>query len=439
MVSQVKLQKTMATQVPKNSNKNRPTLTVMEGREENRHMVDGFASAAKRRGWNFCQLLGINSDKLARFDLDDIPLDHVIFRELSKNNYHEAERLMYWLKQNHKVCINIDVAGRRMSTSDKHFQQGLFLMDPFLKKYALPTFEAKHKDNVISYIEANRVHYPIVLKDRRGTAGKGITLIKAQEDLDKIDNFSELLIEQYIQPECDYRVFVIGGVAVGTMRKIGDEQNPGDFIAWSAGRKKYPENNPQTLELLAEIATRAAAISKLEYAGIDIIKEKDTDNYYLLETNIAAGWPNFTPVTHINIPDLVMDWFEDIENSKEKSFAETITDYIKTRKKYLPMSIQKSYDQILKGQPEADKPFNNIFNKYPRQYLYDAGSIFKRLSKAYRDVSEHPEHANKYTNLIQEIESIPLSWAGNFIGPEVGTMHDGAILSALYLYLLHKI
>ena len=415
------------------------TLTVMEGREENAPMVEGFKNAAKKKGWSFCQLLGINSDKLARFDLDDIPLDYVIFRELSKNNYHEAERVMYWLKTNHKVCINADVAGRRISTSDKHFQQGLFMMDPFIKEYALPTFEAKNKGNIISYIEGERVHYPIVLKDRRGTAGKNITLINCDSDLDKIQDFKDLLIEQYIKPECDYRVFVMGGVAIGTMRKKGNIDNPGDFISWSAGIEKHPEEDPTTLAQLAEIATRAAAISKLEYAGVDILREEGTGKLYLLETNIAAGWPNFIPVTHIDIPMLVLDWMEEIGDNQNLPPSTTVPKYIENRLKYLPASIQESYHQVLDGTPDVLEQYQAVFDKYPNRYLYDAGNIFARLKDAYQTLISSPEKAGDYNQLLTEIESMPLSWAGNFIGPEVGTLHDGAILSALYLFLLHKI
>jgi glutathione synthase/RimK-type ligase-like ATP-grasp enzyme len=422
-----------------NHNNRHRTLTVMEGRDENAPMVDGFKDAAKKKGWSFCQLFGINSDKLARFDLDDIPLDYVIFRELSKNNYHEAERIMYWLKKNHKVCINADVAGRRISTSDKHFQQGLFMMDPFLREYALPTFEAKNKGNVISYIDGNRIHYPIVLKDRRGTAGKGITLINATPELGQIQDFKNLLIEQYIKPECDYRVFVMGGIAIGTMRKKGNTDNPGDFISWSAGIEKHPEEDPTTLAQLTEIATRAAAISKLEYAGIDILREEGTGKLYLLETNIAAGWPNFIPVTHIDIPMLVLDWMEEIGDNLNLPPSTTVPKYIENRLKYLPASIQESYHQILDGTPDVLEQYQAVFDKYPNRYLYDAGNIFARLKDAYQTLISSPEKAGDYNQLLTEIESMPLSWAGNFIGPEVGTLHDGAILSALYLFLLHKI
>ena len=417
----------------------RHTLTVMEGRDENAPMIEGFKNAAKKKGWSFCQLLGINSDKLARFDFEDIPLDYVIFRELSRNNYHEVERIMHWLKINQKVCVNADVAGRRISTSDKHFQQGLFMMDPFLKDYALPTFEAKNKANVISYVEADRVHYPVVLKDRRGTAGKNITLVNSISDLNKIQSYRDLLIEQYIKPECDFRVFVMGGVAIGTMRKKGDPTNPGDFISWSAGIEKHTEEDPETLAQLTEIATRAAAVSRLEYAGVDIIKEEGTGRLYLLETNIAAGWPNFIPVTHIDIPMLVLDWMEEIGNNRNTPPSSAVLRYLDNRLKYLPASIQESYQQILDGTPNALKPYDDIFAKYPNKYLYDAGNIFEQLKNAYQILVKSPEKVKEYEYLLTDIESMPLSWAGNFIGPEVGTLHDGAILSALYLFLLHKI
>lgn len=416
------------------------TLTVIEGREKNRPMVDGFATEAKRRGWGFCQLLGINSDCIARLDFDGIPLDFVIFREMSRNNYHEVERLMLWLKQQHKTCINVDVTGRRISTSDKHFQQGLFLMDPFLKKYALPTYEAKAKSNVLAYIKANRVHYPLILKPRHGTAGKDITLIRHPEDLNQIQDFRNLLIEQYIEPECDWRVFVIGGAAVGTMRKFGDPDNPGDFKAWSAGRQKNLEESPETLNLLGDIATRAAAVSGLEYAGIDIMKEANTDNYYLLETNIAAGWSNsFIQVTNINIPALVIDWMEDVDEGRHQPLPVSVSEYLDKRFKYLPTHVQTTCQQIAHGEPVDFKPYHDIFAHYSHKYLYDAGAIFDKLSRAYQEFIKTPQQdLAHYQRLIQEIEAMPLSWAGNFIGPNLGTFNDGAILSSLYLFLLHK-
>ena len=299
------------------STKNK-VLTIIEGRPENQKISEDLKAATEKRGWGFRQIKFINSDKLARFDLDDLPLDYVIFRNLTGNNYAEAERLLYYLKKRGSIIMNGEPVGARAATSDKHFQQGLFLLDDFLKDYALPTYEAKNKANVMSYIDGKRVSFPIVLKYRFGTTGKNITLVKNEAELDKIKDFSNLLIEQYIEPECDWRVFVIGGKSVGIMRKTGDENHPEDFIAWSAGRHKFIEEDPETIKILNKIAIRAAEVSGLDYTGVDIIKDAKTQKFYILETNFAAGWMNFIPVTKINIPDFIIDWFEEQIRSSQK-------------------------------------------------------------------------------------------------------------------------
>lgn len=413
------------------------TVTVVEGREENRRMVDDFAKEALKHGWHFTQLLGINSDYIARYDFGSIPLDHVIFRDLSKNSYIETDRFLHWLRQNRKICINANATGGRVSTSDKHFQQGLFMSDPWLCQYALPTFEAKSKANVLAYVKAGRIHYPFILKPRLGTTGEGILLIKEPADMDKIKNFHGFIIQQYIEPECDFRVFIVGGTAVGIMRKTGDHKHPGNFKAWSSGRDRYPETDPAVTSILSEIATRAAAVSHLEYTGVDILREAETGKYYLLETNFAAGWGNrFIEVTGANIPAFTIDWIEDVDAARHQPVATAVADYISKRKQFLPPKIQHDYDAIMHGDGSSIPSYDSTFANYPHTYATDAGKIFKTLSKLYQNFADYSKADRKH--ILDTIASLPLSWAGNFIGPAVGTLHDGAILSALYLSLVHQ-
>ena len=414
------------------------TLTIIEGREENKKVISDYKKVANNRGWLFKNISGINSDRLARFELADIPLDYVVFRDLSLNNYGESERLLEYLRKNQKVVINANPTGARSATSDKHYQQGLFLLDPFLKQYALPTFEAKSKENIMSYIKGRRVSFPIVLKARYGTAGKNITLVKNESELDKIKNFTNLLIEQYIEIDCDWRVFVMGGTAIGVMRKIGDVDHPDNFIAWSGGRKKTREEDPAVIEILSKIACKAADVSHLEYTGVDIIQDKNTKNYYILETNYAAGWINgFPEATGVNVPDLVLDWLEERGEAKTQSVSRSVKRYISKRKQYLSQAAQEQYNAIINGEKGLAKKCKAQFNNYPTKYLYDTGNIFKKLAEAYTDLTENPKPKD-YKPLIKEIESMPLSWAGNYIGPNLGTLEDGAILSAFYLYILGK-
>ncbi len=414
------------------------TITVIEGRAENQQIVEDFKIAAKNRGWGFWHLAKLNSDKLARNDLADIPLDFVVYRALMQNDYSESERLLFYLKNKGAIAPNADAAGARASTSDKHFQQGLFLLDPVLKEYALPTFKAKHKANVMSYINGGRVHFPILLKHRYGTTGKNIILIKNEEELDEIKSFNNYIIEQYIEAECDWRVFVVGGTAVGIMRKYGDPAHPEDFVAWSGGRKRVLEDDPDTIEILSKIACRAAAASRLEYAGVDILRDAKTKKYYLLETNYSAGWMNFMPITHINIPEIVIDWFDDRGDAKEQPVNIVVKNYIERRKEYLSRATRDYYDRILSGEKGITKNLEEYFKYEPAKYLCDTGTIFKKLSDAYKDLTES-KTPKDYKPLIEEIDQMPLSWTGNFIGPETGTIEEGAILAALYLFILGKI
>lgn len=304
----------------KNSETIPRVLTVIEGREENKQIIIDLENSAKSRNWKIFQLKGINSDMIARFDFKDIPFDFVLFRDLTYNNYAETERVITYLKKNKIIGINLNPTGGRAATSDKHYQQGLFLLDQFLKDYALPTFEAKSKANVMSYINGGRVPFPIVLKHRFGTTGKNITLVRNEEELDKIESFNNLLIEQYIEANHDWRVFVIGGKAVGIMKKSGDPKHPEDFKSWSAGKTKSREEDLETIEALSKIACRAAKVSGLDYTGVDIIQDKYTKQFYILETNFAAGWMNhFIATTNVNIPDLILDWFEEQDAARNQS------------------------------------------------------------------------------------------------------------------------
>lgn len=424
-----------------------PTLTVMEGREENSRIIEGYKEAAEKRGWDFLGIGEINSDKIARLDFSGVPLENIVFRELSENNYYETERILKWAEKHGSVMLNGNVVGGRTSTSDKHFQQGLFMMDPELKEAALPTFEAKNRKNVEAYLKGGRIGYPFVCKPRRGTTGDDIKLIRGEEDLAKITDWREVLIERYVEPDCDFRVFIIGGAVAGAMRKQGYPDKPDDFKAWCAGITKATEEDPEVLAVIGRMAAKAAEVSGLEYAGVDIIREKGTGRYYLLETNIAAGWSNFTPVTGVNIAEKVLDWFEARREYKgrRKPLEEIVSQYIEQRSAGVSEALYADFLRIRAGDISRVRRYEGRFSKESIRDLYDSGMIFERLSGACQALNEakgqamtevDPEKLLKIRILMGEIERMPLSWAGNFIGPRIGNMEDGMILSAMWLYLM---
>ena len=416
------------------------TITVVEGRDANGKVVKDLGAAIEKAGWKFHHLRGINPIKMAKMEFDDVPLENIIFRDLSQNTHFDMARLKKWVDKNYKVAINMDAVGGRASTSDKYFQHGLFLLDDELKKHTLPLFQVDTAADVEALIEHGELEYPVVLKPRFGTAGRGIKLARNRDELFGAYQGpqSGILAEQYVEADHDWRVFVMGGTAVGIMKKTGDPEHPEDFRMWSGGKTKAREEDSEIIDKISHLACKAADVSKLEYTGVDIIQDKRTKKFYVLETNFAAGWQNrFIETTGENIAERTVEWVIDRAKIRElvkgrtdanengdmneggdenegarkgllleglprvglDKKAELVKDYIEKRLKRLPRAAREDYKKILAGDQEAIKKHEKALDKY-----------------------------NYY-----RLEDVPLSWAGNFIGPDTGTLEEGAIITALWL------
>jgi len=117
--------------------------------------------------------------------------------------------------------------------------------------------------------------YPFVLKKISGSSGKGVLLVKKHQQFEDLLGLIEeensrmnLIFQEFISHSAgqDLRVFVVGGRAIGAMKRTG---KAGDFRSnFSAGGSAENfELNPE-IEWLAVEAARAVG---LEIAGVDIL------------------------------------------------------------------------------------------------------------------------------------------------------------------------
>ena len=104
---------------------------------------------------------------------------------------------------------------------------------------------------------------------------------------------------------------------------------------------------------------------------------------------------------------------------------------------YVTEEVAGLYDDILTGKPGTGEKCKKFFENEPARYLCDTGKIYVKLGNAYEKVASGGD-VGEFRGLIDEISEMPLSWVGNMIGPKVGTLEQGALLSAMYLYLLGK-
>jgi len=147
----------------------------------------------------------------------------------------------------------------------------------------------------------------LVLKPLFGSQGQGVRKLEAHEPLpvpmlqyvDGVYYFQEF-IETADTPH-DYRVFVVAGKVVSTMRRLGS-----GFVnnVAAGGRCEAVEAD----DAMVEIALKAAKAVDIDYCGVDVIQAA-TGEYYVLEVNSIPAWRGLQSVTDFNIAEVLVDDF----------------------------------------------------------------------------------------------------------------------------------
>jgi RimK family alpha-L-glutamate ligase len=141
---------------------------------------------------------------------------------------------------------------------------------------------------------------PLVLKPLFGSQGRGLKLIEKLRDLPTAEEAQGVFyLQRYVTGPTagwrDWRVFVIGGQAVGAMIRHG--------VQWrtNAAQGARCQAVPATGEI-ADLAVRATSAMGADYAGVDIIQDR-TGSYLVLEVNSMPAWRALQTVTGIDVAE----------------------------------------------------------------------------------------------------------------------------------------
>ena len=295
--------------------------------------------------------------------------------------------------------------------ANKFFQQQL-LAHSALGEFSIPTFYANNVEELDVFIKRGLLTYPIVGKPVNGTSGAGVTLIHSAEQAKERAAWGGFVYEPYIENDGEWRVFVVGGVATGAMKKIAEEGKDFNFV--TTGATIHSEEDPETRTILYDLATKAASLFHLELTGVDIVKDRTTGRYYIFEVNTSPGWQNgFDRVTGEDIPFEVMTWFGERYAAKTQPVHVSMKTYLENRAKRLPEADQQLLRSILSGEwHEEGTESLEIREKAIRQAFFNT-SLQEKLTFAYAACRANFETDLKEM-ILQEAEN-SLSWAGNFI------------------------
>jgi hypothetical protein len=162
---------------------------------------------------------------------------------------------------------------------------------------------------------------PLVSKITNGSQGKGVELQKTKMDLEKYlkKNKEETIIfQKFIENEGDYRVFFVGQDLLYTIKRKSKDDKKEFRNNYSLGGTVERVDLPK---LPASIAKKAAKAMGLDVSGVDIIKDKNSDNWYILEVNTAPqfGTKNGKQIV-VDYKEVLDKFIEIIKEKKWKKY-----------------------------------------------------------------------------------------------------------------------
>ena len=140
--------------------------------------------------------------------------------------------------------------------------------------------------------------HKLVLKPLFGSQGKGLRLLGAGDDLPAAGDYADVYyLQRFVEPGgrdgCDYRVFVIAGEAVAAMVRRGS--------GWVHNVAQGARCEPATLDLeMARLAERAVEAIGMDYAGVDIMRDR-AGAPVVIEINGIPAWHGLQSVTPFDI------------------------------------------------------------------------------------------------------------------------------------------
>ncbi|GIX29284.1 ATP-grasp domain-containing protein [Pelomicrobium sp. G1] len=177
-----------------------------------------------------------------------------------------------------------------------------------LRRAGVPTpptwvVESREQARAVLDKEAAAGHQ-VVIKPLFGSRGVGLRRLGAGTDMPDLAEYHGVAyLQRYIDSGegrwHDYRVFVVGGAAVAAMRRWG--------TSWVSNAACGARCEAVALEpALARLACDAARAVEADYAGVDVIVDRQGDPY-VIEVNGMPAWRSLQGATGVPIARFLVD------------------------------------------------------------------------------------------------------------------------------------
>jgi len=150
--------------------------------------------------------------------------------------------------------------------------------------------------------------YPLIVKKTSGSQGKGVLKVDSRNHLEDIEDLLDpntpLIFQEFLENTKgrDIRVFVCGGVIVGSMMRIATKGFKSNVH--QGGKVKPVKLDNQIRWLVLE----TVKLCGLDIAGVDLLIDKD--NYKVCEINSSPGFEGLEHAIGLDIAGSIFDFIK---------------------------------------------------------------------------------------------------------------------------------
>lgn len=161
----------------------------------------------------------------------------------------------------------------------------------YLAESGLPLIDSYFSSNkeIKKMANAHRLpfDYPFILKDIEGYGGNSNFLVKNKAHLLQIlsqNPHLSFVMQPFIENDSDYRLLILDGKVELVLRRVrSNDSHLNNTSQGAEGTLVDIKTLPE--EVLADSVTAARLLKREQFAGVDIMQDKNSGKYYILEVN----------------------------------------------------------------------------------------------------------------------------------------------------------
>ncbi|OQX19824.1 MAG: hypothetical protein BWK75_05315 [Candidatus Altiarchaeales archaeon A3] len=158
--------------------------------------------------------------------------------------------------------------------------------------------KSKSKDNKDKFVfkpMSGKGGIGIVITCEKSTAGDILSMFAL--------NNKVAIFQKFIKNNKDMRIIVVGDEVIGGIERIAGKGMHKNGISTGGKAVAFKVSDE-----LKEISVKASKALKCKISGVDIIEDKESNNYRVLEVNCSPAFDGFQRATKINVYEKIADY-----------------------------------------------------------------------------------------------------------------------------------